>query len=357
MMERAYLKTLAAARWWLLFHCLWLTHSSVAQTNAAPKTTNSTIVIAENPGAMPELVPMPDVIQTMVDQAILHLTGKSTVSNAWGSLVATNDVVGLKVFTAPGPNSGTRREVVAAVINGLIAAGLPHTNIVVWDLRVSELRLAGYFELEKTLGVRLAGAAEEGYDEKVYYEKPLLGTLIYSDLEFGKSGPGIGRKSYVTKLITKQLTKIINITPLLHNNVVGLTGNLYSLAIGGVDNTSRFQGSAEDLNRAVPEIWALPIKSDDDRLSDRVVLNITDALICQYEGQNTGLLHYSTPMNQLRFSRDAVALDVLSLALINEQRAAAGATLATNTADLYYNANLLELGESNPAHIRVEKLK
>jgi hypothetical protein len=179
----------------------------------------------------------------------------------------------------------------------------------------------------------------------------LLGTLIYSDLEFGKKGPGIGRNSYVSKLVTQGMTKIINITPLLHHNIVGVSGNLFSLSLGSVDNTTRFEDNAEDLARAVPEIYALPI------IGDRVVLNVVDALICQYDGQNSGLLHYSAILNQLRFSRDPVALDVLSLQEINRQRELANvATTMKTNVDLYSNASLLEIGISDPHHIQVVKI-
>ena len=41
--------------------------------------------------------------------------------------------------------SGTRPAVVAAVIQGLLAAGLPPTNIVIWDKHTYDLRDAGYY--------------------------------------------------------------------------------------------------------------------------------------------------------------------------------------------------------------------
>ena len=74
-----------------------------------------------------------------------------------------------------------------------------------------------------------------------------------------------------------------------------------------MDNTRRFEGDPDRLATAVPEIYALPL------LGDRVVLNITDALIGQYEGGARSLLHYSTVLNQLWFSRDPVALDMLAI--------------------------------------------
>jgi len=260
------------------------------------------------------------------------------------------------VLSAAGQNSGTRRDVVEAVVKDLLAVGLPPTNIVVWDRRALDLRLAGFFELERQYGIRVQGSIDSGYDEKVFYETPLLGQLNYTDSEFGKKGIGLGRKSYMSKLITQELTKIINITPMLHHNAVGVSGNLFSLALGSVDNIGRFEGSAQDLERAIPEIWALSIGHDDIRLSDRVVLNIVDALICQYEGQQQSLLHYSTVLNQLRFSKDPVALDVLSLQEIRKERDLAGVPIVQTNLDLYANATLLEIGVSETNRIRVEKI-
>jgi hypothetical protein len=298
---------------------------------------------------MYDLQPIPERVQAMVDRAVTGFTGKPTIPAAWNSIVSTNDIVGLKVLSAPGPNTGTRPEVVAAVVQGLLNAGIPASNIIVWDRHSLDLRQAGYYALEKRFGILVQGSTEAGYDEKTFYESALLGTPAYGDFEFGKTGLGIGRKSYVSTLVTKQITKIINITPMLHHNTLGVSGNLLSLAFGSVDNTSRFY-SAEDLSRAVPEIYALPT------LGDRVVLNIVDALICQYDGQDKGELHYSVALNQVRFSRDPVALDVLSLQEINHQRELAGVPVPKTPVELLSNASLLEIGISDPQHIKVEKL-
>jgi hypothetical protein len=82
-----------------------------------------------------------------------------------------------------------------------------------------------------------------------------------------------------------------------------------------------------------------------------------DALICQYEGEERSLLHYSAVLNQLRFSRDPVALDVLSLQELGRQRELAKApTVKTNRA-LYDNAALLELGVDDEKRIQVEYLR
>ncbi len=284
----------------------------------------------------------------MIDRGITNLLHKAQVSEAWRSLISTQDVVGIKVFSLPGPNSGTRPAVVEGVIQSLLEAKLPPKHIVIWDRQLTDLRLAGFGELAQRYGVRLAGSLQAGYDEHAFYETALLGNLVYGDLEFSKKGPGVGRKSYLTKLVTQDINKIINITPLLNHNSAGVSGNLYSLAIGSVDNVLRFESDPDRLATAVPEIYGLT------NLSDHVVMNITDALICQYQGGEKALLHYSTKLDQLRFSQDPVALDVLSIKELEKQRRSADSQLVKPNIELYQNAALLELGIGDTNRIDVE---
>jgi Domain of unknown function (DUF362) len=309
------------------------------------------VVIVQDPEATEAFQPRPQRINAMIERGLTNLLGTATLSAAWRSLVTTQDVVGLKVYSVPGPNSGTRPAVVAAVIEGLLAAGLPPRNIIVWDKQTIDLRLAGFFDLAERYGIRVAGAAQVGYDEKTFYETALLGNLIWGDLEFGKKGEGLSRKSYVSKLVSKEITKIINISPLLNHNLVAVSGNLYSLASGSVDNFFRFEPDADRLATAIPEIYNLP------SLSDHVVLNLVDALICQYEGGERGLLHYSATLNQIRFSRDPVALDVLSIQELAHQREAAKAPAVKPMLELYQNAALLELGVSDAKRIQVDLVR
>jgi len=315
---------------------------------AAPRVR---VVIVEDSQATAAFQPRPDRVPAMVSRGITNLTGKASVADAWASLISTQDLVGIKVFSAPGPTCGTRPAVVAAVVEGLVAAGITPQRIIVWDKNFEDLRRAGFTELAQRCGIGVAASAAAGYDNETFYETPLLGNLIWGDSEFGKKGEGIGRKSYVSELVSHGMTKIITVSPLLNHNQAGVSGNLYGLAFGCVDNTLRFETDAERLATAVPEIYALPV------LSDRVVLNIVDALICQYEGSQRGLLHYSTTLNQLRFSSDPVALDILSLQELDRQRRAAGMPSTKTNLDLYHNASLLQLGTSDLGKIQVEFLR
>lgn len=341
---------LALGAWSLLFSPV-VVHANPVEPLSPKNLPHARVVIVEDPQATDAFQPRPAVVRAMVDRGLTNLTAKPTVAEAWRSLLSTQDVVGIKVFSAPGPNSGTRPAVAAAVVEGLLTAGLPPRQIVIWDKQTADLGLAGFFELWKRYGIRVAGSADAGYDDKVFYETALLGNLVWGDMEFGRKGEGVGRKSFLSKLVTREITKIINISPLLNHNLAGVSGNLFSLTQGSVDNFVRFESDPNRLGISVPEIYALT------NLSDRVALNITDALICQYEGGERGYLQYSTTLNQLRFSRDPVALDVLSIQELNHQRDIAKAPTVKPNLDLYNNAALLELGVSDPKRIDVDTVK
>ena len=120
--------------------------------------------------------------------------------------------------------------------------------------------------------------------------------------------------------------------------------------MGSVDNTLRFQEDPGRLAVAVPEIYALPT------VGDRVVLNITDALIGQYEGGAKGLLQYSTVLNQLWFSHDPVALDTLALQELDRERLLIGAPRFKPNLELYTNAVILQLGVMDSNRIQLDQL-
>ncbi len=324
------------------------------QTHAAPTLFSretpgpaARVVVATDPDATIAFQPQPEKVRALVNRGLLQLTGKTNIALAWRTFVSSKDVVGIKVYSEPGANSGTRPSVVAAVVEGLIASGIPTNKIIIWDKELTHLRLAGYGELAERLHVRIASASMAGFDENNFYDNPLIGNLVWGDLEFGKKGPGLGRKSFVTKLVSKEITKIISIVPLLNHNLAGTTGNLGNVGFGSVDNTQRFE-QGERLATALPEIYALP------SVGDKVVLNITDALLCQYQGEQRSLLHYSAALNQIWLSKDPIALDSLAIQELNKQRLLAKVPPSKTNLEIYQNASLLELGVSNLKSIQIE---
>jgi uncharacterized protein (DUF362 family) len=336
-----------------LFHPGLHAQPSLSAARASSASAEARVLVAHAADATESFKADAVAVQRLVDRAVVGFTRERNVAAAWRKVVATNDVVGIKVFSAPGPSVGTRPEVVQAIVNGLLAAGLPKSNIVIWDRQLSLLRRAGFQEVAESLGVRLAGALEAGWDAEVFYESPLIGSPVFGDLEFGRKGEVVGRRSHATRLLTKELTKVINVAPLLNHHTAGVCGNLYSLAMACADNTLRFEGDAAKLAEAIPDLYNLP------HVGERVALNVVDALICQFEGQLTPRLHNSVALNQVRVSTDPVALDRLSLDEIHShrQRLSLVASGYTNALPVYRNAALLELGVFTPPSIHIEVVK
>lgn len=329
--------------------------ASATGTAAAPAPAVSRVVAVHDASATDAFKPRPEVVRRMALQGLTNLTRTGSARAAWATLLSTNDTVGIKVHSGPGPDTGTRPPVVAALVEQLLEFGLPPSRIILWDRQRADLRAAGYFELAAKYGIRAEGSVNSGFNTNVFYnpDQPVIGPMIWSDVEFGQKGESAGRRSFVSKLVTREMTKIVIVTPLLNHNSAGVFGHLYSLALGSVDNTLRFENDLLHLKTAVPEIYALPA------LGDRVALCVTDALVCQYEGEQRGLLHYSAALNELRFSRDPVALDLLSLRELERQRTLADQPPPQHPSfrsqiELLDNAALLELGTSDDSLIRVE---
>lgn len=332
----------------------------IAEPAANPAVGNTNkpraeVVAVQDPQATTAFVPNAAVVRRLVERGLTALADKADITNAWRSLVRTNDRVGFKVTSAAGEMSGTRPAVVKALVETLLAAGHPARQIVIWDRRTVDLRQAGWNTLAASLGVQCRSSEEAGWDPNPdrAYEKPVIGRLVAGDLEFDqRQDLNAGRRSHVTRLLTQELTVVIPVTPVLAHNLAGVNGQLVGLALGSTDNCLRFQNNPALLAEAVPEICAL------DDLLPRVVFGVSDALICQYRGEESLRLYDTVVLNELRFSRDPLALDALAVDdIVRAHKASPYAVGKLYETDLYVNAELLELGVSDLKRIDVKKGK
>src|SRR5438552_9172928 len=122
-------------------------------------------------------------VRAMVDRLVLAVTGQPDVGKAWGSLVSPNDRIGIKISAAGGELFTTHHDVVNAIVDGLVAAGHPRSTIIVWDRSLGGIKEAGY--RAGTDGYQLqAITPHDGYDAKAVLTAPLLGQLIWGDLDY-----------------------------------------------------------------------------------------------------------------------------------------------------------------------------
>ena len=282
----------------------------------------STIFSADDSQALDQLEENPAVTRRMVDQLVLAVTQQPDVGKAWRSLVTPADRVGIKVCAAGGRYFASHRGIVEAVVAGLEEAGVPPARIIVWDREMADLRAAGF--IARRGGYQVRGIAPiTGYDRAAQFTAPTLGKLIWGDLLFQDSRVRGGKRvaaadqlsstSHIASVVSREITKIINVPVLSDESGCGVAGALYNLTVPNVDNWRRFTQMEAGAD-AIPDLYA------DEHLGPKVVLTIMDALRPQYAGGPQFNPNYAFSWHTIYAGQDPVALDAHALRLLEGWR-------------------------------------
>jgi hypothetical protein len=355
-------------------------------------TTLSPVIWTENPDVVQRFAVDPDQARHMVNSALLKLTSAPNLATAWTRLgITPQDIVGIKITTMGGPILSTHRPIVQAICDGLQAAGVPPSQIIVWDKDASDMRSAGYIPVAATDShVAIASVFPgTGYDRDAVYKNEILGTLIWGDCDFIRTnlddaftqavknkgyfgGPGNGgsvadndpllgnasapqtsNDSYYARLVTSICTKIINVPVLTDNSYIGMEGCLGSLALGSVDNDRRFQGDPTYGDPAICEIL------QKDYFRRKVVVHILDALISQYAGGPRFDPVFTRSIGAIYVSRDPVAIDSVVLKRMETWRSEdreGRVDPIGRAASHIHSATYYGLGTDNPARIQLVRI-
>jgi hypothetical protein len=358
-----------------------------------PPRTLSPVIWSENPDVVQRFNVNGDMARQMVDEAILKLTSAPDLGTAWTRLgITPQDIVGIKITTMGGPLFSSHRAIVQAICNGLLAAGVPPSHILVWDKNAEDMRSAGYAPVTATdshVGIASVFPGT-GYDPDAIYKNELLGTLIWGDSEFvrrdddleaaasevvknkafggtpasgsgldgndllsGSSIPQTSNKSHFARLVSSICTKIINVPVLSDNAYIGINGCLGSLALGSVDNDRRFEGDPTFGDPAICEIL------NNDLIRRKVVIHIMDALIAQYAGGPRFDPQFTKSIGAIYVSRDPVAIDSLVLKRLEQWRAAdrqGRIDPIGKTASHVHSAASYNLGTDDPSRIQLVRV-
>ncbi len=109
-----------------------------------PLPDRAIVYSAHDPAAIKDYRTDPAVVRAMVNRLVLAVTGQPDLARAWGSLVSPDDKIGIKISAAGGELFTTHRDVVNAIVDGLVAAGHRRGNIIVWDRSLGGIKDAGY---------------------------------------------------------------------------------------------------------------------------------------------------------------------------------------------------------------------
>ncbi len=304
-----------------------------------PKTSSSLpgpfpgrVVKITNPSILQEdNLSISELEKTFIE-GITKLTGKDS-EESFKMLFKSDDVIGIKVNPVGAGFINTRVELVEIVIEWLKKNGMKPENIVIWDRFDYMLKDAG-FTPERFKGVSIEGiqtmdeAAAEGksddnskwmdkkgnhiskdnFDSDAFYWVDVDGP---KDLPYLNQHVFNGKYSYFGKLLTKKLTKIINI-PVFKNTGNGISMATKNLGYASICNTGRLHKPL--FFDVCTEVLAFPV------IRDKLVLNITDGIKAQYDGGPGADAKFIYTFNTLFFATDPFALDMICHNILVEKR-------------------------------------
>lgn len=313
----------------------------------------SIVYVARDPKAIHEYRANPATVRSMVNRLVLAVTGERDLARAWGSLVSPNDTIGIKISAAGGELFTTHRDVVNAIVDGLVAAGHAWEKIVVWDRSLGGIKEAGY-RLDKE-GYQLRDIPpRDGYDPKAIFTAPLSGKLIWGDLEFRSDRGKIpldseqeqtSDESHFARILSSEVTKIINVPVMSDSSSCGIAGCLYNMTIPNIDNWRRFTQSRWG-HGAIAEIYRTPM------IAPKVVLNIMDGLVAQYAGGPGPHPNYAVHYATIFASKDPVAIDAIAVRQIEEWRTKARLAPIAPLAQHVQAAGQLRIGNAELIELR-----
>jgi uncharacterized protein (DUF362 family) len=339
------------------FLCICDAASAVAQS-AAPSPTPSIVYTIHDDAAIKDYETNAQIVRRMVNRLVTAVTGQPDVAKAWGSLVSAEDKIGIKISAAGGELFTTHHDVVNAIVDGLVSAGHRRSDIIIWDRSSGGVREAGYKPASDGYQIKSI-PPHDGYDPKAMLSAPLVGKLVWGDFDYKPSSgktvvlsetENTSSVSHFSKLLTSEVTKVINVPVMSSSETNGIAGCLYNMTIPNIDNWRRFSQPYGFGVDSIAQIYSHPL------IAQKVVLNLMDGLLAQYAGgpqsQPNWALHHAT----LYASKDPVALDAIALKRIQEWRARASLPRIGHMADYIPIASELGLGNAAPDRIELRKI-
>jgi hypothetical protein len=320
-----------------VFKYAGLASSSLLNSKAAttkpgmPGPFPGRVVGVEHPACIVGGVYQAEPVRKIMEKGMTALTGAPSWTEAWRTFFEKGDIVGIKVSPVGGAKLCSDAAVLHSILNGLKAAGLADRDIIVFSRYRQETLAAG---IDKWVppGVRMAFASEayndvqldmDGYDPDHFMEMALI-----------KPGENLidprYRRSYVCKVVTRQINKFINLPVLKHHQSAGVTIALKNMSHGMVNNVNRshLTPTGNACGIFIPSVVSLPV------IREKAVLHICDAVRASYHGGPGGRPQYMWEHKTIYFSTDPVALDKTGLRAIDAKRAERGmASIALSKPD------------------------
>lgn len=250
-------------------------------------------------------------VRAMLSAGMRELTQTKDDHAAWSRFIAPEDVVGIKVNCSGAPEINSNPELVSAIIENLIAVGVPAHNVYIYDRFENQLNIVN-FKPKVPAGVNIAGAETSrgsilGYDPFTYVEVNF----------FGEDDT----RSNLIRLVSEKFTKVINVPTMKEHRAAGVTGCLKNMAYGNFSNVAR--SHRHEKTNTYSFIGTL---ASVQPLRAKVVLNVMDGLRSLWQGgpflQDPKFQFFP---KEIVVGTDPVAMDHLLIDMIEQKRREEGA--------------------------------
>lgn len=311
----------------LFRHCLAQGKTS-KNLGAIPGPWPGRVIEVNSPAAFSQGKISQQAVGEMMEKGIKELTGKNSLSEAWSLFVEPDDIVGIKLNCLGGSLCSSSKEVVSEIIHGLKLVGVKDDNIIVWDRRQYHMTNCGYKVNRSGPGVKCYGPEIEqvgqedmnGYDADTYIESEIVGRSRTNP--FKKTGT----RSYFAEIMSRKITKLINVPVLKDHGTAGVTFCLKNLGFGLVNNTARFHPAPYYCAPIMVAVSSHPI------VRSRTVLHILDALNGVWDKGPRARPDYVWQYKSLLIGTDPVAIDRIGYEIIEAKREKEGAPTIGNRA-------------------------
>jgi uncharacterized Fe-S center protein len=153
-------------------------------------------------------------------------------------------------------------------------------------------------------------------------------------------------KSYFSDIVTKDITKLVNIAVLKHNEDSGVTWATKNIALGVTTNKVRFH--IDYCTKAIAEILNMPC------LRNKMVLHIGEAAKISTVSVAGVQMAYD---NRIFFSKDPVAMDRIGLDILEAKRKEHNLESILDISTHVAACARKGLGTDDPAKIDLRELK
>ena len=286
---------------------------------AKPGLPTPDIVQVQSPNVLVGNRTHPKILAEMLENALLELTGTTTVRDAWHRLLKPNERIALKFNQSGAAGIGTTAPMAETLVASLGDAGFKPQQ-----LTLMEVPQAIYQELGCI-------APAHGWEA--------------AETDFGSG------KDHLATALT-QIDAIINVPFLKNHNIAGLTCCLKNLSHALVKHPARFHGHG--CSPYVADIVALP------EIRSKLRLNIVNALRVVWDRGPQARLEFTEPVGAMILGQKPLTTDTIALALLDDVRAGKGLrSAAASSGQIAYFAPAAAhgLGTHEPHKIATRRLR